>query len=70
MALQGVWGMMLRLRLSWAWQWETSMEACCLFQRDGLYRAGKGQPLLCSRLDPVGLGLAVALLILRDPLNQ
>lgn len=44
MALRGVWEMMLRLWLSWARQWVTSMEACCLFQKHGLYCAGKGQP--------------------------
>lgn len=49
MALRGVWEMMLRPWLCWALQWVTSMEACCLFQKHGLYCAGKGQPWLCSR---------------------
>lgn len=69
-ALRGVWEIMLQLWLGWAWQWATSMGACCLFQKHGLYRAAKGQPSLCSRLDPEGLGLAAALLILGDPLTR
>lgn len=40
------------------------------FPKHGLYRAAKGQPSLCSRLDPEGLGLAAALLILGDPLTR
>lgn len=66
-ALRSVWEMMLRL---WrAWQRVTPMEACCLFQKHGLFQthAGKRQPSLCSRPDPEGPGLAVAQ---GDPLTR